>query len=117
MTEASIAAKGAKTGDVVGDYVWTLGEITATGGNNVNDLINRIDLVDGGNPASTGDDMDINHHSSYALITLESAMDQSGVQMRVGSDDAIKVWLNGEVVHNNPIDRSASGFQDKFTLI
>ena len=116
VTEADIAANGAKAGDAVGYYVWTLGEIAETGRNNVNDLVNKIDIVDGGNPTRTADDIDIDHHSSYALITLESATDQFGVPMRVGSDDAIKVWLNGEVVHNNPIDRSANDFQDKFNV-
>ena len=42
------------------------------------------------------------------FITLESATAQSDVTMAAGSDDAIKIWLNGEVVHNNPIDREAS---------
>ena len=55
-------------------------------GDNINDLLNRIGMTQG----------DINDHSSYALITLESATAQSNVMMRVGSDDAIKVWLNGE---------------------
>ena len=36
--------------------------------------------------------------------------------MRAGSNDAIKIWLNGEVVHNNPIDRGAEDYQDKFTV-
>ena len=35
---------------------------------------------------------------------------------RVGSDDSIKVWLNGEVVHNNPINRGANDFQDIFKV-
>ncbi len=116
VTEANIAANSAKAGDAVGDYVWTLGEITETGRNNVNDLVNKIGLVDGRNPASPFDDIDINHYSSYALITLESATDQFGVTMLVGSDDAIKIWINGEVVHNNPINRGANDFQDRFNV-
>ncbi len=116
VTETYIAANGATVGNAVGDYVWTLGEISETGHNNVNDLINKIDLVGGGNPASTADDIDINHHSSYALIMLESVREQLGVSMLVGSDDAIKVWLNGEVVHNNRINRGANDFQDKFNV-
>ena len=106
VTEAEVAANGAKDGDTVGDYAWQLGRIAVGGGNNINDLLNRIGMTQG----------DINDHSAYALITLESATAQSGVLMRVGSDDAIKVWLNGEVVHNNPIDRGASDFQDDFTV-
>ena len=78
----------------------------ASCGNNVTDLINKIGLGRG----------DVNDHSSYALITLESATAQSDVTMVAGSDDAIKIWLNGEVVHNNPIDREAVDFQDTFKV-
>ena len=106
VTEADAAANGAKEGDAVGNYVWTLGEIAETGGNNVNDILNKIGLGRG----------DVDDHSSYALITLESATAQSDVNMRAGSDDSIKIWLNGEVVHNNPIDRGAQDYQDRFTV-
>ena len=124
VTEAKIARRGAKAGDTVGKYAWTLGEIDMSGSNNdreglsnnVNDLINRIGLVDGRNPATTADDRDIDHHSSYALIMLKSARVRSGVTMRVGSDDSIKVWLNGEVVYTKPVNRGAGDFQDQFQV-
>ena len=106
VTEAEVAANGAKEGDVVGNYVWTLGKIAETGSNNINNLINAIGMAQG----------DVNHHSSYALITLESVTAQSNVTMWVGSDDSIKVWLNGEVVHSNPKNRGATDFQDRFTV-
>ncbi len=106
VSEADVAANGAKEGDAVGNYVWSLVEIAETGGDNVNDLLNKIGLGRG----------NVDDHSSYALITLESATAQSGVTMRVGSDDSIKVWLNGEVVHNNPINRGAEDFQDRFNV-
>ena len=106
VTEADVAANGAREGDAVGNYVWTLGEISATGDDNVNNLLNKIELGKG----------DVNHHSSYALITLESATAQSNVVMRAGSDDSIKIWLNGKVVHNNPVDRGAENYQDKFKV-
>ena len=106
VTEADVAANGAKEGDTVGDYAWTLGEIADTGGNNVNDALNEIGMTEG----------DVNDHSSYALITLESATDQSDVTMKVGSDDSIKVWLNGEEVHNNAVNRGAGDFQDDFQV-
>ena len=106
VTEAGVAANGANEGDKVGDLAWTLGEITDTGGNNVNDTVVEIGLGEG----------DINDHSSYALITLESDSDQSGVDMKVGSDDSIKVWLNGEVVHTNAVNRGAGNFQDTFQV-
>ena len=106
VTEAGVAANGANEGDVVGDLQWTLGEISPTGGNNVNDLVNEIGLGSG----------DVNDHSSYALITLESDSDQAAVEMKVGSDDSIKVWLNGEEVHKNAINRGAGDFQDTFEV-
>ena len=106
VTEADVATDGAREGEAVGNYAWTLGEIAETGGDNVNVLLNHIGMARG----------DVNDHSSYALITLESATAQSDVTMRAGSDDSIKVWLNGEVVHNNPIDRGSQDYQDKFTV-
>ena len=106
VTESTVAANGTQEGDAVGNYVWTLGEIADTGGDNINDVINNINMALGA----------IDDHSSYALITLESATPQSDVTMRAGSDDSIKIWLNGEVVHNNPINRGAEDYQDKFTV-
>ena len=105
VTEAAIATNGANAGDAVGPLVWTLGEISETGGDNINDVINKIGLGRG----------DINDHSSYALITLESRQGQR-VQMRVGSDDSIKVWLNGNVVHRHAVNRGAGDFQDTFQV-
>ena len=106
VTEADVAANGAREGDTVGEYVWTLGEIAPTGGNNVNDVLNHIDMTEG----------DVDDYSSYALITLESTTAQSDATMHAGSDDSIKIWLNGEVVHNNRINRGANDFQDTFKV-
>ena len=106
VTETIVATRGANEGDKVGKLAWTLGEISETGLNNVNNTITQIGLGQG----------DINHHSSYALIILESVTNQQNIPMKVGSDDSIKVWLNGKVVHKNPIDRGASNFQDNFSV-
>ena len=116
VTETEVAKNGANKGDTVGNLTWALAEIRNTGiGNpfnfvgeidNVTDVVHRIGWAEG----------DVDHHSSYALITLESATDQENVVMRVGSDDSIKVWLNGAVVHNNPINRGSRGFQDTFRV-
>ena len=106
VTEADVAANGAREGDRVGNFVWTLGKIPISGGNNINTCLNRIGMTDG----------NVDDHSSYALLTFKSDTARSNVTMRVGSDDAIKVWLNGEVVHNNPVDRGASDFQDVFLV-
>ena len=106
VTEVDVATDGAREGDTIGGLVWTLGEIADTGGDNVTELVNEIGFGKG----------DVDDHSSYALITLESATAQSNVTMKAGSDDSVKIWLNGEVVHNNPIDRGAEGYQDRFKV-
>ena len=106
VTEADVATNGANIGDRVGNYVWTPAVIADTGGNNINDVVNSIGFAQG----------NVNHHSSYALINLASATDQSEVVMKVGSDDSIKVWLNGRVVHTNAINRGASDFEDVFRV-
>jgi len=36
--------------------------------------------------------------------------------MFVGSDDSIMVWLNGEEVHKNNINRGAGNFQEHFKV-
>ena len=110
VTETGVSTNGVAAGDMVGDLTWTLGTISglSTRGysDNVNDTINKIGLAEGS----------LNAYSSYALINLVSDTDRSNLTMWVGSDDAIKVWLNGEVVHRNAVDRGANDFQDEFTV-
>jgi hypothetical protein len=110
ITEIGVSTNGVAAGDRVGDLTWTLGTISglSTRGysDNVNDTINKIGLAEGS----------LNAYSSYALINLVSDTDRSNLTMWVGSDDAIKVWLNGEVVHRNAVDRGANDFQDEFTV-
>lgn len=36
--------------------------------------------------------------------------------MFAGSDDSVKVWLNGEIVHENFVDRGAYDYQDVFRV-
>ena len=105
VTESKIATNGATEGNPVGDKVWTIGEISATDGNNLNEMANATGLGSG----------DINHHVAYGSITLDSPREQR-TTMLAGSDDAVKVWLNGQLVHNNPINRGADDFQDRFSV-
>ena len=105
VTEAEVATNGAAEGDRIGNFVWTLGQISPTEGD-INECLNRIGMTTG----------DVNDHSAYALFSLTSDADRTGVRMFVGSDDAIKVWLNGEVVHKNAVNRPAKDFQDTFQV-
>ena len=112
VTEDMIAKNGATEGAEVGDYAWTLGELPDNGDTNA--MLVEIGMTDVA---------DFNDVSSYSVITLESATAQSGVTLGVSSDDSIKVWLNGEVVHTNAVNRGRGGtpatidnYQDKIEV-
>ena len=108
VTEEEVAKNGANEGDEVGDYEWTLGTLPADG--NINAAVVSIGMT---NVA------DFNDVTSYALITIRTTKAQHGVTMGVNSDDSIKVWLNGEVVHTNAVNRgrgNANTFQDTFEV-
>ncbi|MBI1928245.1 hypothetical protein HYR99_28865 [Candidatus Poribacteria bacterium] len=105
VTEEMVAKKGVTKKDKVDKLTWTEGEIQPTGGNNINDTINKIKLGVG----------DINNTMSYAYINVVSPEDRS-TRMFTGSDDSIKVWLNGEVVWKNAVNRGAGDFQEDFPV-
>ena len=105
VTEADVAANGATEGDIVGNYAWTLGVLNNTG--DIEQLLYEIGMTE---------NRYIDNASSYALITLVSEMDQPGVTMHTGSDDSIKVWLNGENVFTNAVNRGRYRWQDNFQV-
>ena len=120
VSEALISMNGVRSGDTLGDLQWTPEVITSSvhcetewvfivpvyrcKSNNVQHVVNATGL-------STV--QDLNHYTAYAFMNIISPQDQA-VKMGVGSDDAIKVWLNGGVVHRNNADRKTSGIQDTF---
>ena len=99
VTEDLVAAEGADVGETVGEYDWALGALPDDG--NINTVVVDIGMTNV---------TDFNDVTSYSLITLESDLYQRRVPMGVSSDDSIKVWLNGEVVHNNPVNRGRGSF-------
>jgi len=108
VTEADIAANGTNAGILVGDKPWTWGSISPTGGDNINDLTTSIGLE----PVGSNVDQTV----AYGVIELTAASTQSDVMMYVGSDDGIRVWLNGAVVWENPVDRGANDYQELFPV-
>ena len=105
VPEQQVAQNGAVAGEPIGNKVWTWGELDPTSSNNVTDMVNAIGLGNGY----------ITNHVAYGWIALDSPRQQN-TTMYVGSDDAVKVWLNGVLVHNNPVDRGASDYQDAFPV-
>ena len=71
----------------------------------MNDMANATGLGSG----------DIDNHVAYGFVFLDSPREQK-ITMFAGSDDAVKIWLNGDLVHNNPVNRSAGDFQDQFPV-
>lgn len=112
VTEADVAIRGVSEGETIGQFQWTSGSIWYThracerlcslgffGGcgvkcwqNNINDLLTTPGFGTSGN---------LNGHTAYALINLISPSDQDNAVMSVKSSDAIKMWLNGEVIHRD----------------
>ena len=117
LTETLVAAYGVNEEDTLGQLQWTRGKIFpeinclfwrwGCYSDNVNSVINRIGL---------SNDRGLNHHSAYALINILSPRERRNVAMGIGSDDSVKVWLNGKVVHVNKIDRRTTGIQDLFRV-
>ena len=105
VTEQKIATEGAIISESVGNKVWTLGSLSPEGYDNINDMLISIGLADG----------DIHTHVAYGSLLINSPREQDTL-MFAGSDDAVKVWLNGEIVHENFVDRPASDYQDVFRL-
>jgi putative heme-binding domain-containing protein len=53
--------------------------------------------------------------SSYSLTHVYSANEQKAT-MLLGSDDSVRVWLNGELIHDNPALRSAVPDEDRVAV-
>ena len=106
VTEQAIATHGAIAGTAVRDKVWTAGKLAPTGERNIAEMVNAIGLANRDY---------IEYHVAYGSIALNVPREQSTV-MHVGSDDAVKVWLNGVLVHNNPIDRGADDYKETFSV-
>jgi|GEM_PF-568260 len=66
-----------------------------------------IDLLD-----AVGDH---EHATAYAFCVLESET-AGDAEVLLGSDDGVAVWINGERVHSNYIDRSLSLDEDDFEV-
>jgi putative membrane-bound dehydrogenase-like protein len=53
--------------------------------------------------------------SSYMVTHVYSAIEQKAT-MLLGSDDSVRVWIDGKLVHENPAMRSARPDEDRVTV-
>ena len=102
VTELKVATDGATEGNPVGSKVWTIGEISPTYHSNLEIMGHNTNLLL----------VDHENHVAYGSLVLESPREQQ-TTMLIGSNDAVKVWLNGELVHYNFVDRASSDYQDR----
>ena len=100
VTEKSVAAGRARAGQTVGKLKWTAGKIAA-GSDNVNDLMVKLNLA----PAAS------NNIVSYAATHIYTPGGKTN--LHTGSDDAIKVWINGVVVQEVKLNRGADNYKEK----
>ena len=117
VSESDIALTGVTQDDTLGNLSWTsgkiqpgkvcppgettcslglLGGLLGGGGcsqicysNNLNNTLSGIGLVSGENTIG---------HTAYAFTYINSAINQRG-EIYLRSSDAVKVWLNGEIVY------------------
>ncbi len=120
VTEADVAVNGAEPGDVVGNYAWQPGVLvddshTGSLGNNINKLVKQSGVTRAHLAGDPSYAVLTDNHAFYGLITLRSDTARAAL-MHVGSDDMVKIWLNGTVVHNNPAFRGATDFQETFPI-
>ena len=103
-TELKVATHGAKEGKAVGEGKWRLHRLDASRGDNINRMTEAL---------GWGSGSDIYDHIVYGSVILDSPKEQE-TTMFVGSDDACKVWLNGELIHSAFVARGANDYQDFF---
>ena len=105
-TEVKVSTFGATEGKPVGGSKWTAHNLAPVGGDNINEMTDAL---------GWGSGSEVYDHVVYGSATLNSPRKQE-TTMLVGSDDGVKVWLNGEVVHYNPVLRDAGDYQDAFPV-
>ena len=105
-TEVKVATFGTIEDKPIGSGRWKAHRLSPIGGDNLNQMTDAL---------GWGSGSEIYDHVIYGSVTLDSPRKQE-TTMLVGSDDGVKVWLNGEVVHYNPTTRGAGDYQDAFPV-
>ena len=98
-TETGIATRGATVGQPLGNDVWTSHKLPPTGWNNIEDMLKRS--IDGG--------------VIYGTVSLYSPQEQN-TRMYVGSEDEVKVWLNGTLIYERLSHWWGNDYQDFFPV-
>ena len=95
VTETDIATHGAVQGSRVGADVWTSRRLPPAGSFNIKDMLGRA-IPDG---------------IIYGTVSLYSPREQETI-IYVGSDDRLKVWLNGVLIYESLRHHGAEDYTD-----
>ena len=82
LTELTVAAHGATVGQSVGDSTWTLDTLPHQGAYNIRHMLQDS----------------LRNGTIYGSLSLYSPREQQ-TMLYAGSQNSVKVWLNGELVH------------------
>lgn len=113
ITENQIARNGVSEGEQFNALKWTKGDLLPTtvcgiflcSSDNVINVVREIGLTNS---------FQLTQYSAYAMINIASPRNHKNVLLGVGSDDSIKVWLNGSVIYSNNVRRRTTGIQNCF---
>ena len=99
VTEVEIATHGVIEGQSVGQEAWTSYRLPPTGDHNIRDMLKRY-IRDG---------------VIYGTVSVYSPREQE-TTMYVGSDDRMKVWLNGTLVYEYLRGGGGADYSDFFSV-
>ena len=99
VTEVEVATHGATEGKPVGDDVWTFQDLPPAGQNNIGDMLKRSRF----------------EGVVYGSVSLYSPQEQN-TTMYVGSQDGVKVWLNGTLIYERISFWLGDDYQDFFPV-
>ena len=100
-TEQKVATVGASEGKPVGNNEWTADNIAPVGHNNISEMLKRQGIENNG--------------IVYGSTTLESPREQE-TRMFIAHRDGVKVWLNGELIHQKPDGHWGGGYHKFFPV-
>ena len=99
VTEVTVATHGATAGQSVGDSMWALHKLPHQGINNIGDMLKQS-IRDG---------------VIYGSVSLYSPREQD-TTIYAGSEDEVKVWLNGVLIYQHLGRRAAHDYTDFFPV-
>ena len=100
-TEQKVATVGASEGTPVRNNEWFADNIAPVGHNNIGEMLKRQGVGNNG--------------VVYGSVTLESPREQE-TRMFIAHRDGVKIWLNGELIHQKPDGHWGEGYHKFFPV-